>query len=1224
MAGVSVLPERGLCRDLGTVTFAFQNRKMAALPRLALFLLLISCVTVGRARGQGPTDAVLRGRVVDARDGTVPGAEVDLLPADAASAEVTMHPARTRVDQRGGFTLLGLVPGMYRALVRLPGGGVVGSIMVSLEAGEVTETELRVGGSFPWITLFAMPLEGAADEFGAEGAVQVSKGDTELANDHRATDKQGERRGADVGAGRRASTRVVSQAGLGADTVLGDLPLEGRQWEGVEELSGAAHDATLADGGAAQDDTDGEGTTAAAREGQGTGSAASGLSYDGLPATENAASVEGLSADQGFSGGPRGSGVGSGGARTSSGFAQGAVRAVKAIPHTFSAQYGGAAGGLVTVVARGAEGRLRGTAFLQERESGWGAVNPYAVVTHYNGGAVTSAAERPSDATLQLGGAAGLPVRLPGVMRGWRSGVFGSAEEQLRTQTLVSSPLTANFYSLTAEQQALLGTRGVTAGATKAALEYLDGLTGTAAVRTPRLLAFGRLDTSPEDRDRLSVTVQFTRGTGPATGGGGSSEGVINRAVSSLGTSEVHAEAYTAAWQRSVSARAVNNLRTQWAHDLQFETPGAGTAAVPGVGPGGYAPQVSIQPEGFTYGTPASLGRVAYPDEQRVEVADSFALRLGRHLVTLGGDWSRLHDRVLAATNLEGAFSYNNTTASGHDGGLVDWITDYTFNVHAYPNGGCPSVYAAVHYFCFHSYTQGFTGPPTEFVTHAVAGFAEDSVRLRRDLLVSFGVRYDYLLLPFPQQPNVALDAVLREIQSAGGGAGNGVTASFPEDRNNTGPRVSAVWSPGRRGHRWLTARVGYGLFFGRLPGATITAALADTGLPSSTSRIRITPKVETSCPQVANQGFGYPCAFESLPIGTVGQTASTIVFGSRFRLPAVQRATLGFDRELGRRLLVQVGYATAWATQLPESTDLNVAPSTESVTYVLQGGDEPGERNPGLHTGETFAVPQYTARQTAKYGPVTALVSNANATYHSGEIGAQLREFHGWGARGSYTFARAIDYGPQSGATPRQDGQFDPFSNGYDKGLSSLQIAHHFTGNVSFRSSWSGGSREMRAALGGWRFAATGVAGSGAPYSYVIYGGTRLAGGRESINGSGGATYLPTVGRNTLRLPPRGVVNLRTARELPLPSFGGRAMRLSVQADAFNLLNSVSLSQVETRAFLLGTPVGPGAATPLLFQDAGTIATEGLTTQAFGTPLSSTSGVSRERQVELGVRLSF
>jgi len=75
---------------------------------------------------------------------------------------------------------------------------------------------------------------------------------------------------------------------------------------------------------------------------------------------------------------------------------------------------------------------------------------------------------------------------------------------------------------------------------------------------------------------------------------------------------------------------------------------------------------------------------------------------------------------------------------------------------------------------------------------------------------------------------------------------------------------------------------------------------------------------------------------------------------------------------------------------------------------------------------------------------------------------------------------------------------------------------------------------------------------------------------------------------------------------------------------EAFNLLNERNLSRVETRAFLLGTPLVAGGSTPLVFQDAATIAGEELTTPAFGAPTSSTTGVSRERQMELGVRVEF
>jgi hypothetical protein len=60
----------------------------------------------------------------------------------------------------------------------------------------------------------------------------------------------------------------------------------------------------------------------------------------------------------------------------------------------------------------------------------------------------------------------------------------------------------------------------------------------------------------------------------------------------------------------------------------------------------------------------------------------------------------------------------------------------------------------------------------------------------------------------------------------------------------------------------------------------------------------------------------------------------------------------------------------------------------------------------------------------------------------------------------------------------------------------------------------------------------------------------------------------------------------------------------------------------VETRAYLAGTAVN--GVTPLVFQDATTVAAEGISTPAFGTATSSTTGLSRERQVEIGLRLTY
>src|SRR5581483_3677912 len=311
----------------------------------------------------------------------------------------------------------------------------------------------------------------------------------------------------------------------------------------------------------------------------------------------------------------------------------------------------------------------------------------------------------------------------------------------------------------------------------------------------------------------------------------------------------------------------------------------------------------------------------------------------------------------------------------------------------------------------------------------------EDALRLPHSLSLTLGARYDYALLPPPQHPNPQVDQIVSTFGSPIGGA----TSVIPEDRNNVGPRVSLAWSPARG--RFFTARLGYGVFYGHIAGATVNAALAQIALPGTTRRIRITPSTITECPQVANQGFGYPCAYTSEPPSAVAQTTSAMVFSNRFRLPAVQRASLSLEHST-RSVELRAGYAMAIATQLPQTIDLNVTPSSTPKSFILQGGD--GHR--GLYSGESFTVPLYTTRRTSAFGPITALISNANATYHSFNAEARLH-LRSVQLRGSYTFSRAIDYGPPLSATPRTNGQFDPFTDAYDKGLASLDIRHRFAG---------------------------------------------------------------------------------------------------------------------------------------------------------------------------------
>jgi len=923
------------------------------------------------------------------------------------------------------------------------------------------------------------------------------------------------------------------------------------------------------------------------------------LSFRGLAVTQNSTVVDGADDDQSFGAVPRGTGGEvrasrnlSGGYRRRGGaaytFSQEAVREFRVIGQNYSAVYGHAAAGIVATVSKSGTNAVHGTAFYLARDSAWAAANPFSIATHYADGVVTSAVVKPHDLRQQFGGSIGGPVVRDKLF------YFYALDRQRRGFPAVSSPQDPAFYSLTANQRALLANRGVTSSKLNAALDYLDSLTGTVARRADQTVNFGKLDWQVSPKNRMSVQYDRARSSSP---GGVRSAAVVDRGMASLGSSYTKVDSFLGRWLWSGSAKFSNELRVAFGRDFQFEQASAPLPQEPTVGLGGYAPEVAIGPQGLTFGTPSSLGRKAYPDERKVQFADILTWVAGRHQLQTGGDLSLVHDRIDALNNRVGAFHYDGN-------GLVDWITDYTFNVNAYPNGGCPAIGSQPHYFCFTSFSQSFGQSAVTFDTQEWAAYVQDTWRVRPGLTVSAGVRYEYELLPFPQRPNGSLDAVFGQ---------RGATSVFPEDRNNFGPRVGISWTP--FGAKHGVVRAGYGLFYGRLPGATVRSALVNTALASSATHVRITPKTITGCPQVANQGFGYACAYLTTPPAAVATTTSAMVFDRGFRLPAVQQGSLSVEREVTAGVVGSATYLLNLDRQLPNSVDMNIAPASATETFQVQGGPE----IPGVRDGETFALPVYAQRVDANFGPVTDITSNANASYNALVLSVRRRSVAGLEFRASWTWSKTIDFGQNSGATPRTNGQLDPFNLQYDKGLSALNFPHKFVASAVWQPRLATDRHWLRVATNGWRIAPLFTERSGRPYSFNIYGGNRLTGGRQSINGSGGAVYLPTVGRNTLRLPDATNLDLRVSRTLRV----AERVRVQAVAEIFNVANHVNYSGVMQRAFLVGTADSRGVI-PLTFQDAATVATEGLNVRPFGTFTEASSGEARERQVQLGVRVEF
>jgi Carboxypeptidase regulatory-like domain/TonB dependent receptor len=1105
------------------------------------------------AWGQSSVDGAVSGFVADATGAALVGAVVQV--ENVANGFVAV----AKTVGKGEFVVGHLPAGEYRVVVDYERFAKLTLEPVVVEVGGVTSVDarLKVGGVVSSVDVTAVP----------ESPVTVAVDEPSAL----------------------ATTSVITQEEIER------TPVNGRRWQTFALLTPTVNA-----------DPDGDGL----------------LSFRGVASTQNSSRIDGGDDDQSFGAVPRGTGGesaaeiedaaetgssrrvsagsvdGGGGYGRHAGaaytFSQEAVKEFRVSGQNYSALYGHAAGGIITTVSKSGTNATHGTGFYLVRSSAFGATNPFSIQTTYVDGVSLSAAVKPYDLRQQFGGSVGGPVVRDKLF------YFYTYDQQRRSFPAISTPDDPNFYSLTPTQSALLGNRGVTAAKVNAALTYLDSLTGTVARRQDQTINFGKMDWQAAERHRLSVQYDRARSSAPS---GVRTAPVVDLGTGSLGSSYAKVDSLLGRWTWTVSPRVSHELRVQYGRDFQYETAGKPLPQEPAVGPDGFAPEIAIGPDGFTFGTSSSLGRTAYPDENKVQLADLMTVVRGRHQLQVGADVSFVHDYISSLSNLQGAFHYDSGITSGHAGGLVDWITDYTFNVNAYPNGGCPSITATVHEFCFRSFTQSFGQQAVTFDTQEWAGFLQDEWRVRQGLTISAGLRYEYELSPLPQTPNAVLDAAFGQ---------TGATSVFPEDRNNFGPRAGVSWEPFGSGRG--TVRVGYGLFYGRLPGATVRSALVNTALPSSTTSVQILPTTVTDCPQVANQGFGYACSYVTTPPAAVAKTTSATVFDRRFRLPMVQQGSFAIEREVGAGTVASATYLLNLDRQLPNSVDINIAPSTVTKEFQLQGGTGAV----GVQDGETFVVPFYSQRVNTSFGPVTDIVSNADATYNALVLEARRRSRGGLEFRGSWTWAKAIDYGQSGGATPRTNGQFDPFDIRYDKGLSALNYPHKVAASVVWEPRFSIEQHWLRSTMNGWAVAPIFTETSGKPYSLDIFGGTRLTGGHESINGAGGAVYLPTVGRNTLRLPDTGRVDLRLTKAVMV----SERVKVRGVAEAFNLTNRVNYSAIMQRAYLVGTEVN--GVTPLVFQNAATVAAEGLNVQPFGTFTAAATGQSPERQVQLGVRVEF
>jgi len=473
--------------------------------------------------------------------------------------------------------------------------------------------------------------------------------------------------------------------------------------------------------------------------------------------------------------------------------------------------------------------------------------------------------------------------------------------------------------------------------------------------------------------------------------------------------------------------------------------------------------------------------------------------------------------------------------------------------------------------------------------------FAQDDIKLRRNLTINLGLRWSYFGPVSSKQNNM-----FRTFPGAGANYLTGLVIrkgdSWNAQKNNFGPEIGFAWSPTKFNDR-VVFRGGYGLNYNQEEIAISSNIVNNPGLV-------VSPSFDTNSPASINPGIiyatssdphnlnGYPAnpnlisTFGSNGLPTTGSAVNVQIFPSTLPTMRVHHYSADMQYDLGHQFVMTLGYQGSLSRDIFFHQNPLAVPATLGDPF-----------NPQIGGGDYWAV-------------------NGRANYNAMLAELKHQFSHQFMADAQFTWAKSLD----TSSAPYSEQPY-PYNLSLDYGRSDYNVSRAFKLFGMWQPVFFHGSNNwMEKIAGGWSLSGIFNWHSGFPYSPFVsvlngslycntcgYGqllpatylggaGTSTSSDRFKVGPSsnpevnsnfpkGGAAYFstptytayncppgpcfgtalpqsPGVTRNTLTMPGYRDLDLTLAKAFGLPKMPvlGENARFELRMDVFNVFNNMNL----------------------------------------------------------------